>query len=578
MSLTASLNIGRTGLNASQIGIQVTGNNLANAATPGYSRQIARLNPLRGGGAIPQLSIGSGVIVSAIERQVDSALQERLWSTGSDQAGANALLNLYSQVEAILGELGDNDFSSQLTRFFGAWSERANQTQSSAAVVQEGEKLSSFVRRVNTDLTRQRGQIDEQLAGLVVQANSIIEQIASANQAISDAEVGGQPANVLRDSRDQLITQLSEILPVNVVDRGREGTDVLVGSIPVVLGSRARGVELRRLVGPDGSLDVSVATKNDGSQLDIQSGSIGALLASRGGVLEEVLDQLDTVTQQLIWEVNKLHSTGTNTAGYTRLAGTLGISLDDRTRAINSGANATFNALPFEPGNGGFVVRVRQTSTGAITEQRIDVDLDGVTNAGLPGTTDDTTVQQIVDALDNVPGIRARFNAQGQVEVTAEEGFALNFNDDSSGILAALGVNAFFTGTSAATIGVRSDLSTTPGLLASGRIVDGTLVENGTALGISQLQSRSTNSLGVSIPEAWRQTVQKVSASVSEAQSAASAAGVVRDSLESQLSAVSGVSIDEESINLLQFQRQYQASARLISVVDEMTQTLINLI
>jgi flagellar hook-associated protein 1 FlgK len=577
MSLTAALNVGRTGLNASQIGIQVAGNNMANAATPGYSRQIARLNPLRGGGAVPQISIGAGVVVSSIERQVDRAMQERLWATGSDQAGANALLSLYSQVESILGELGDNDFSSQLTQFFRSWSERANQTQSSAAVVQEGEKLASFVRRVNSDLVRQRGQIDEQLSGMVAQANSIIEQIASMNQAISDAEVNGQPANVLRDSRDQLVTNLSEILPVNVVDRGREGMDVLIGSIPVVLGSQARGMELRRVTTPEGDLDVSVVTRNDGSRLDIQSGSIGALLASRGGVVEDVIGQLDNVTQQLIWEVNKLHSTGTTTAGYQSLSGTQAVALADRTRAINDPLNATFGALPFSASNGGFVVRVKQNTTGAITERRIDVDLDGVTNAGVAGTTDDTTVTQIVAGLDAVEGIRARFNAQGQVEITAEEGFSFNFQDDSSGVLAALGVNAFFTGTNAATIGVRSDLATDPTRLASGRIVEGQLVENGTALGIARLQSESTG-LGAAIPEIWRQTVQRVSASVAQATSAAQAAGVVRESLESQVAAVSGVSIDEESVNLLQFQRQYQASARLISVVDEMTQTLISLI
>lgn len=579
MSLTSTLHIGRTGLTASQIGIQVAGNNMANAATPGYSRQIARLAPIRGGGAQPQLSIGGGVLIQSIERQVDKALQERLWSTGSDQAGANALLSLYSQVEAILGELGDNDMSSQLTSFFRAWSERSNQTNSSAAVVQEGEKLASFVRRVASDLSRQRGQIDEQLSGMVAQANSYIEQIASMNQAISDAEVGGQPANVLRDQRDQLITQLSEIVPVNVVDRGREGADVLIGSIPVVLGSQARGMELKRVTQPDGKLSVSVVTKYDGSQIDVPSGSIGALLSARGGVVEGVLGKLDKVAQQLIWEVNKLHSTGTTTDGYTSMTGTLGISLADRTRALNASTNSTFGSLPFSPTNGGFVVRVKQASTGAITERRIDIDLDGMTNAGVAGTDDDTTVAQIVSALDGIDGIRARFNAEGQVEITADDGFNLSFQDDSSGVLAAFGVNAFFTGTSAATMNVRADLSTTPSLLASGRIVNNQLVENGTALGISQLQNQALTGLGgIAIPELWRQTVQEVSANVAEAQSAASAAGVVRESLESQVAAVSGVSIDEESVNLLQFQRQYQASARLISVVDELTQTLIGLL
>lgn len=552
---------------------------MANAATPGYSRQIARLAPIRGGGAQPQLSIGGGVLIQSIERQVDKALQERLWSTGSDQAGANALLSLYSQVEAILGELGDNDLSSQLTAFFRAFSERANQTNSSAAVVQEGEKLASFIRRVASDLSRQRGQIDEQLEGMVAQANSYIEQIASMNQAISDAESSGQPANVLRDQRDQLITQLSEIVPVNVVDRGSEGSDILIGSIPVVLGSQARGMELKRITKPDGTLGVSVVTKFDGSQIDVPSGSIGALLSARGGVVEGVLGKLDKVAQQLIWEVNKFHSTGTTTNGYTSLTGTLGIPLADRTRALNASTNTAFNNLPFAPTNGGFVVRVTQASTGAITERRIDIDLDGVTNAGAAGTDDDTTVAQIVSALDGIDGIRARFNAEGQVEIVADDGFNLSFQDDSSGVLATLGVNAFFTGTSAATMNVRADLSTTPSLLASGRYVNNQLVENGTALGISQLQNQALTGLGgISIPDLWRETVQEVSANVAEAQSAASAAGVVRESLESQVAAVSGVSIDEESVNLLQFQRQYQASARLISVVDELTQTLIGLL
>jgi flagellar hook-associated protein 1 FlgK len=188
-------------------------------------------------------------------------------------------------------------------------------------------------------------------------------------------------------------------------------------------------------------------------------------------------------------------------------------------------------------------------------------------------------MDDIVAALDNVDGITARYNASGQLEVTADDGFTFNFQDDSSSTLAAVGMNAFFTGLDASDIRVRSELQNNPNLLAAGRIVNKTLVENGTALALAQLQDKPLEALeGRSLAGLWRDTVQDTSAGVANKMSAAQAAGTVREALLSQVAAVSGVSIDEESINLLQYQRMYQGAAKLISVADEMTQTLINLI
>jgi flagellar hook-associated protein 1 FlgK len=109
--------------------------------------------------------------------------------------------------------------------------------------------------------------------------------------------------------------------------------------------------------------------------------------------------------------------------------------------------------------------------------------------------------------------------------------------------------------------------------------VNNELIENATALDIVQLQSKSLTSLGgVSPTEFWRQSVQELAGSSAQAGTSAEAARMVREAIQAQRDAVSGVSIDEESINLLQFQRQYQAAARVISVVDELTQQLINLV
>ena len=583
MSLTSAIHIGRTALTSSQIGLQIAGNNVANAATPGYSRQVGRLAPLRGARDYPQVSIGMGVQTLAIERQVDEALVARLWSTTSDQAAADTVLNLYSQVESILGELGDNDLSSELSAFFRSWSERANQTRSDASVIQQGEKLATFMRRIRNDLADQRAQGERQLAGAVEASNAMLDQIAELNRAITDAEISGHPANVLRDQRDQLITELSALLPVSVVDRGREGSDVLVGSVPVVLGGQSRGVRLERVNLDGGGTEVLVSTRTDGSRLEIDSGQVGALLTSRSDVIDATTDKLDTLASQLIWEVNRLHSTGTTPNGYTSMTGALRIGAADQSRPLNDPAHAAMGGLPFRPVNGGFIVRVRQVATGQITERRIDIDLDGLTDAGTPGTADDTSFADIVTGLDAVAGIRATVNASGQLEVRADDGFSFSFGDDSSGALAALGVNTFFSGAGAGDIAIVSRLRSDPGSLAAGRYALNNnsleLVENGTALQLAQLQDRSLPSLGNrSVADLWRDTVQQVGASVAGARSAADAAGLVRESLEAQRQAVSGVSIDEESISLMEFQRQYQGAAKVISTADEMMQELIAII
>ncbi len=112
-----------------------------------------------------------------------------------------------------------------------------------------------------------------------------------------------------------------------------------------------------------------------------------------------------------------------------------------------------------------------------------------------------------------------------------------------------------------------------------GRLQDGAFVENATALKISALQTAQITALGgQSISKSWLDTAQALGVKADAAKNAADAAATVTQGLDAQRSAISGVSVDEESVNLLTFQRQYQGAARFISVVDQMTQTLISLI
>jgi len=578
MSLNSALQIGRSALTASQIGLSTAGNNIANIATPGYSRQIVSLFPNWGDRSTPGVQVGQGVGVRDIRRQIDSALQSRLWTGVSDEAAAVRQASITGGVEATIGELSGHDLSTEMGTFFAGWSEAANSSKSASLVVQQGDKLASFIKRMRSDLGQHRVTIDKQLGAQAEQANTLLSRVADLNKQISASEIDGSTANGLRDQRDQTITDLSAIMDVTTVEQDGGSIDVLVGSTPVVLGGRSRGVELARRT-ENGTTNVFFQVRENKQQLDVKSGEAGALLDSRTKAVDGTIDQLDTITSRMIFEINKLHSTGQNVKNLSETTGTLGIPSGDRSLGLNDPENKTFGGLPFKAVNGGFLVTVKQSATGATQTVRVDVDLDGTTNAGTPGTGDDTSPEKIRAALDAVPGIHAKFDADGKLKIDADAGYEFNFSEDSSGVLAVMGVNAYFTGSSAVDVGVRADLKDNPSLLMTGRMMNGTFVQNGTSLAVVGMQDKSIAELGDrTLRGAWTDTVQAVGVAASSSKSNAEASGLVRANLESQRAAVSGVSLDEESINLLNFQRQYQGAAKLISVADELTQTLMQLV
>jgi flagellar hook-associated protein 1 FlgK len=580
MGLSSSLNIGATALGASQLAIQVTGNNLANAATPGYSRQLASLASLRPDN-YGNISVGTGVKVADVRRQVDDALQQRLWKAISDQASADQSNGSLGQIESMLDELGDRSLSNQLNTFFGAWSERANLTDSSAVVVQQGQALADFIRKMRSDIVKQGDNGDQQLGAMVDKSNDLLKQIAGLNQQISDFEAGGAEASTLRDQRDQLVTQLSQYMEVTSVEQKNGSVDVLVGSTPVVMGSVSRGVQLERQsrgTPPNTTLDVYIATRDDASRLNVQNGQIGAIISGRSDTVGKLVDTLDKVSQQIIFEVNKLHSTGGTSTGLTSLTSTLSIPTEDQARALNDPANTTLSNLPWQAQNGGFLVNVT-SPTGAKTSVRINVDLDGRKNDGSVGFTDDTSLQSIVSQLNGVNGLSASVTADGHLKIDAASGFTFGFSDDSSNALAVLGVNTFFTGTTGKDIAVRQTLQDDPTQLATGRMTNGTFDENGTALAIAQLPDSPIAALGGrSIQQLWTDQVQSVGLQSSAAKSASDAAKVVTDSLQAQRDAVSAVSVDEESINLINYQRVYQGAAHFINVVNQLTDALLQIV
>lgn len=580
MGLSASLNIGRSALTASQLAIQVTGNNFANASTPGYSRQQIRF------GAVPDQKygdyfVGRGVQVLGINRQIDQGLESRLNGAKSDENAANVDQSLITAVEDVVGQLNDNDLSAEFGRFYTAWSELANSPNREGArslVVQQGRTLANAIRATRSDLAKFQGQADAQLGPATQRANQLLDQIASLNTQITNAEGGTGTANSLRDQRDQVIGQLSELVDVSSVEQPSGAVNILVGSTPVVLNGTSRGIYLKTV--SDGKQNtVSVNVKQDDTQLTITSGTIGGLLRNRNGVADTTIKKLDDITSQLIFQVNRIHSQGTGQVKLTSAQSNLTFASADLSRSLADPNNATIAALPFKPTNGSFLVTVTNKQTGASETARIKVDLDGIQNNGQPGTSDDTSVNSLAAQLGGIANLSATVQPDGTLKIDASGGYTVGFSEDSSGALAVLGINTYFTGTNATNIDVRQELRNNSGLLATGVIVAGQPNDNGTSLAIAKLRDQNNDVLGGrSIGGAWNDAAADVGAQAGAAKTRSIAASTVRGNLEAQRNAVSGVDLDEESINLLNSQRQYQGAARFISVVDQLTQTLLGLI
>ncbi|HZW07895.1 MAG TPA: flagellar basal body rod C-terminal domain-containing protein, partial [Phycisphaerales bacterium] len=230
--------------------------------------------------------------------------------------------------------------------------------------------------------------------------------------------------------------------------------------------------------------------------------------------------------------------------------------------------------------SGQIVVEVVTGTGPTASRQRttIPIDLDGINSANTAGYGDDTSPADIAAALNAVPNLTASIDVNGRLQVSAAAGSTVSFVDDTSGALAAMGVNCYFTGSNAQDMGVSADLADNS--LLNVTTIDGTTPNaSGIAMAIVALRDQTNSDLGeATFSGYWDAATQTVSASASNAKTQSQAAAAVKDSLDSQVYALTGVNLDEEAINLVQFQTMYSASARYVGVLQEVTQTLLGMI
>jgi flagellar hook-associated protein 1 FlgK len=566
MSLVGALHLGRSGLTASQSALQVVGNNLSNAATVGYSRQSAVIVP----GAEVQLGadafVGTGARLQSIIRHVDQALIARVRASQSDTSAAQTRQELLTQIESIHAELSDNGLSNRLNEFFSAWEDLANNPSDAglqALTVSQGRSLAEYINSMHGDLVTLRTQVDDSITSTVNAANDLLDRIALLNRQIVITDAGTGAVNGLRDERDRLIDELSELVDVQTIEQSTGAVDVLVNSLPVVLAGQSRGLEAEFRTEND-ELQVLVRIAADGSQIEPSAGKIAALLQSRETDVVNAIETLNTFAGTLAFEVNKIHASGQAKVGFTTLTSTGRV--EDSAASLNSVAAN----LPFTPVTGTLAVHLTQKSTGQRTTTQIGIDLNGIGS--------DTTLNDLAAAFNGVANLSASVSADGKLSLTANgSDFEFSFSDDTSGVLAALGLNTYFAGSDASNLTINANLAASPQFIATGQ---GHIAgDNRTALAIAGLADDPIASLGTaSLEQFWKSHVEDYAIRTAGSTSQAQASQLVTEGLAAQRLAVSGVNVDEEAINMLAFQRAFQGSARFIGVIDELMNTMLSLV
>jgi flagellar hook-associated protein 1 FlgK len=463
VGLFSLFNIARTSFFANQRALAVTGQNLANVNTPGYSRQQVVLSETLAQSDTPG-QIGTGVQVDQVRRVVDSLIETQL----NVSNGTLGRLDVYSRgLGALQGQFGDSQdrgIGVALNEFFKAVQDVAtNPTDVTArsVLINRGTALAGLLNGADTDLNNQRRSLDRQVSQSITDANSLIVKIADLNVKIVSAEVGGRDnANDLRDQRQRLLNDLSTQLDVTYLEDS-------TGQVTVFAGK-------------------------------------GLVLASKGD--------------------------------YKQLVG------------VANSSNGGFLDVRYDPGNG-----VTPFTINSVISQ-----------GKLKGFLDlrDTTIPGLITSLDTMTS-----SLVSQVNTVHAAGYGL---DGTTG-------RNFFTaaGTTASSISVAiSD----PRYVAASSSLEGLPGNNAQALALGALQNTAITALGsITMGEYYGRTASNLGVTTQGTQRDLQAQETIQEQLDQQRGSVSGVSIDEELINLLKHQRAFDASARMITATDEMLQTLLNL-
>lgn len=541
-------------LRAAQRSLDVVAQNVANANTPGYTRQRAELQSVSGTDGPLRSQIGRGVQAVEVSRAADRLVEGRLNTARASSGESGVLAAQLREAEGIFGG-PDTGIGVALSDFFATaqtLSARPDDVAARETFLAQAEVLAADFRGVAGGLAEQRSSLRLGVEDTVDQVNRAAGEIVQLNDEIRAAKIAGRNANELLDRRDQLAGELSQLAGVTTNEQ-RDGTmTVRMGSFALVTGSSAR----------------PLATDGSGGLLD---GASGSAVTATGGklagyreadaALGELGGELDELARGVRDSVNGVLATGYPASGpassaSSRPVAVLGATLGPQ---LDSPVGAT-----------SFNVTLTNLGTGAETTTTITFNPENQSLSDLSGE------------LDGLTNLSANLTTDGRLELQADAGFGFDFAprggpDDPGGVLGALGFNGVFEGEGAADLSVSSAVRADSRLLALGQAPGSGDGRN--AGEIADLAEAGLPGLAGRNPgEAFASLLSEVGDRAASANARLESSSGLEASLEERRSEVSGVSLEEEVVDMLRFQRSFEVAARYLRVVDELSRELTSLV
>lgn len=465
MSSFATLNTALSGLLTHRRALDVTGHNIANVDTAGFSRRRADL-VATGQSAVPALwsrstIAGGGVSVTGSTRIRDEFLEQQALVAHGSSSRLAVEASMLGRIESTIPEPSDVGLAAQLGDFWAAWDDIANNPGNEAgriAVLQQASTVASSLNRISAEQRGIRDAAVGEIGVLISEVNAMSARVAELNGAVGRATAAGVDAHDLADQRDQLILQLSQTIGVTTRPAENGMVDVLLNGSSLVRGTHTESLRVAEpgpLTGPYGATGmnrVEIQWNIDGYPSTVNAGRIAGLLATANEHVPQAVTELDGVAAAMVASVNALHAGGQG--------------------------------------------------------------LDPVADVGL------------------------------------------SFWDP--------------TGVTASTIRVSADVAGQPTRVAAATLGAGTL-DAGVAQQMAQLFSSPTGPSAV-----YGTMVGRLAVETQAASRRADIQGDVTQRADDQRLSVSGVNLDEELTALITTQRAYEASARLMTAVDQALDTLVN--
>jgi flagellar hook-associated protein 1 len=318
------LNTALSGLRTAQQQLDIAAHNVANASTPGYSRQRATIVaappfalPAFNRSGLPG-QLGTGVQIVSVARIRDAFLDVQVNEQQATAGYWTAREATLSAVESAFPEPSGSGLGTVLSQFWSGWEDLAADPSSSAArtaVLSQAQTLASRFARDAGQLTTLVSDTDNQVTNAVAEVNDLATRIASINTQIQGIVVSGDHANDLEDQRDQLLEQLNQIIPTHNVRQADGTVQVLIGGTDLVDHDRTRQVTL-----VDDAAGHGVPTWSTGGTIDATSGKLGALMELRDTTLVGYQGSLNTLARQIADAVNTAHQSGVDANGDPGLA------------------------------------------------------------------------------------------------------------------------------------------------------------------------------------------------------------------------------------------------------------------